>query len=50
MNLKQWLQQILTNIQALRDLIAAMPVPPEVEQIDTAITAATGELKAKLGQ
>lgn len=50
MTLKEWLIQILTKLGGLEDLIANMPIPPEVQLIDTKIDALTGELKVKLGQ
>lgn len=50
MTLKQWLLAILAKLAILEDLIANMPVPPEVQVIDTKIEALTGELRVKLGQ
>jgi hypothetical protein len=50
MTLKQWLVSILSKLTALEDLIANMPVPPEVQVIDTKIEALTGQLRVKLGQ
>lgn len=50
MTLKEWLVSILGKLNILEQLIANMPVPPELEVIDTKISALTGELKVKLGQ
>jgi hypothetical protein len=50
MTLKEWLVQILGKLGGLEQLIANMPVPPEIEVIDTKIDALTGQLKVKLGQ
>jgi hypothetical protein len=50
MTLKEWLVQILQKLGGLEALIANMPIPPEIEVIDTKIDALTGQLKVKLGQ
>ncbi len=47
--MKEALLKLLEKLGVLEDLIKNMPIPPEVEIIDTKITAMTGELKAKLG-
>jgi D-ribose pyranose/furanose isomerase RbsD len=49
MTLKEWLVKIIDRLGGLEELIANMPVPAEVQLIDTKIEALTGELKAKLG-
>lgn len=49
MTLKEWLAQILTKLGILEQLVADLPVPPELQVIDTKIEALTGELKVKLG-
>jgi hypothetical protein len=50
MTLKQWLLQLIEKLDILGELIEKMPIPPEIQVIDTKITALTGELKVKLGQ
>lgn len=49
MTTKEWLLNIIAKLGILEELIANMPVPPELEVIDTKIVALTGELKSKLG-
>jgi hypothetical protein len=50
MTLKEWLLSILGKLNILEELIANMPVPPEIQAIDTKIEVLTGQLKVKLGQ
>jgi hypothetical protein len=50
MTLKEWLVRIIEKLGGLEQLIANMPVPPEVQLIDTKIDVLTGQLKVKLGQ
>ncbi len=50
MTLKEWLLRIIEKLGGLEQLIANMPVPKEIELIDTKIDVLTGQLKVKLGQ
>lgn len=50
MTLKEWLLKLIEKLDLMGELIANMPIPPEVQVIDTKIDVLTGQLKVKLGQ
>jgi hypothetical protein len=50
MTLKAELLKLIEKLGLLEELVDTVPVPPEVQVIDTKIEAITGQLKVKLGQ